>query len=133
MKIGFVIPWFGPENPGGAEFLCRSTAKRLASAGAQVEILTTCVKEFASDWNVNFYKPGVDDYAGIPVRRFKVRKRNTAAFDRINRRLMADLPMNAEQERTFIEEMVRSDDLIKYMKQHRDEYVYLLLPYMFGT
>ena len=133
MKIGFVIPWFGPEIPGGAESLCRATAKRLKAAGAEVEILTTCIQEFASDWNVNFHKSGVEDYAGIPVRRFKVRKRDTSAFDRVNRRLMSDLPMNDEQERTFIREMVRSDELIQYMERHRDEYVYALLPYMFGT
>ena len=48
--------------------------------GIEVEILTTCVKQFTSDWNKNHYKPGNYLENGITVKRFKVRKRNTEKF-----------------------------------------------------
>ena len=40
MKVGFVIQRYGTEILGGAEFLCRLLAERLA-ARHQVEVLTT--------------------------------------------------------------------------------------------
>ena len=50
-KIGIVTPWFGMEIPGGAEAEIRGLALHLAQAGVKLEILTTCVKEFLSDWS----------------------------------------------------------------------------------
>ena len=52
-KIGFVIPWYGENIPGGAEMELREVATHLKEAGMEVEILTTCVKDFNADWNVN--------------------------------------------------------------------------------
>ena len=83
MKVAFVIPWYG-NIPGGAESECRETVLHLADSGVEVEVLTTCVKEFLSDWSDNFYKEGMYHEDGILVRRFPVRKRNTALFNEIN-------------------------------------------------
>ena len=47
-KIGFVIPWHGSKIPGGAEMALRDVSKHLSMAGADVEILSTCVKEFTA-------------------------------------------------------------------------------------
>ena len=58
-KLAFTIPWYGDHIPGGAESQRRETVKALLAAGAEVEILTTCVRQFTSDWNVNFHPPGV--------------------------------------------------------------------------
>ena len=40
-KIGFVIPWFGENIPGGAEMELREVTAHLQKAGMEVEILTT--------------------------------------------------------------------------------------------
>ena len=45
-KIGFVIPWYGENIPGGAEMELREVATHLQKAGMEVEILTTCVKDY---------------------------------------------------------------------------------------
>src|SRR5205807_4079260 len=50
MKLAFVVPWFGAGIPGGAETACRLTAAKLREAGVPVEVLTTCIREFRSDW-----------------------------------------------------------------------------------
>lgn len=57
-KIGFVIPWYGEDIPGGAEMELREVATHLQRAGMDVEILTTCVREFSADWNENYYSAG---------------------------------------------------------------------------
>ena len=57
-KIAFVIPWYGEGIPGGAEMELREVTAHLQQAGMEVEILTTCVKEFTADWNENYYAAG---------------------------------------------------------------------------
>lgn len=134
-KLGFVIPWYGEDNPGGAEMLLRGLTSHLHAAGIELEILATCVKEFASDWNVNYYKPGVTTNSlGITVRRFEVRKRDTAAFDSVNRKFIECIPVTKEEEEIFLREMVNSPKLYDYIEKHKDEYhCFIYTPYMFGT
>lgn len=141
MKIAFVVPWYGPDIPGGVESETRMTALNLVKSGIDVEILTTCVKEFYSDWSHNFYKARTYDVEGITVRRFKVKKRNTTAFDQVNIKLMnIDVklnpgpPVSPEEEKIYIEEMINSPDLYDYIKSHRKDYDFVIfIPYMFGT
>ena len=133
-KIGFVIPWYGEKIGGGAEAETRGGVHHLKDAGADVEVLTTCVECFQSDWNKDFHEPGLTEEAGIPVRRFRVRKRNTQAFDEVNLKLMNNIRLNREEEETFCREMVNSPDLYEYIREHGDEYgLFLFIPYMFGT
>lgn len=133
-KIGFVTPWYGENIPGGAETELRGLVTHFSQAGMEVEVLTTCVKQFASDWNVNYYKEGTEIVRGIPVKRFKVRKRDTVAFDRINAKLIQNLSITSEEEEVFLREMVNSPSLYDYLKAHSQEYgLYVFIPYMFGT
>ena len=84
-RIAFVAPWYGDNIPGGAEAALRGITDHLFAAGMDIEILTTTVEKFTADWNKDFYKPGsYTSKNGIPIRRFKIRKRNTAAFDAVN-------------------------------------------------
>lgn len=133
-KIGFVAPWYGENIPGGAETELRGIVTHLHNAGLELEVLTTCVKEFASDWNVNYYKEGVESVNGIVVRRFQVRKRNVQAFDAVNYKLINGLAITGEEEEIFEREMVNSSQLYDYMRAHQEEYdLFIFIPYMFGT
>jgi glycosyltransferase involved in cell wall biosynthesis len=133
MKVAFVIPWYG-DIPGGAENECKRTAENLHKNGIDVEILTTCVKEFLSDWNNNFYREGVYGVNGITVRRFRVRQRDTRLFDRINYKLMHNQKVSPREELEYITEMINSDNLYKYISDNKSQYDYFLfIPYMFGT
>jgi len=133
MKVAFVIPWYG-DIPGGAESECKTTAENLSRNGIEVEILTTCVKEFKSEWNSNYHKEGISQLNGVVIRRFKVRQRNTELFDKVNYKLMKNQKVSPQEERTFIEEMINSDDLYRYIENHGSDYDYFLfIPYMFGT
>lgn len=133
MKIAFVVPWYG-DIPGGAESECKNTAENLSKNGVEVEIITTCVKEFNSDWSFNYYEEGISRLNNVIIRRFKVRQRNTELFDRINSKLMQNQKISPKEERIYIEEMINSDDLYRYIETHGSDYDYFLfIPYMFGT
>ena len=69
-KIGFVIPWFGENIPGGAEMELREVTAHLQKAGMEVEILTTCVKEFTADWITTLEAENIELWipAGMPMR-----------------------------------------------------------------
>ncbi len=133
-KIGFVIPWYGENIPGGAEMELREVTGHLKNAGTAVEILTTCAKDFSSDWNKNFYRPGDDTVGGIPVKRFKLKKRDQHAFDLVNAKLMRNETVSPAEEKIFIDNMVGSDDLYEYIRKNSDDYTcFVFIPYMFGT
>ncbi|WP_067047731.1 glycosyltransferase family 4 protein [Methanofollis ethanolicus] len=133
MKVAFVIPWYG-DIPGGAEAACRDTALHLARAGIEVDVLTTCVKEFLSDWNTNYYREGVYHEDGIVVRRFPVRKRDTKRFDAVNFKLINNRIVTPAEEGVFLREMIHSEKLYSYVAENGENYDFLLfIPYMFGT
>ena len=133
-KLGFVVPWYGDKIPGGAETELRGIAKHLHAAGVDLEIITTCVKEFASDWNENYHKPGITEEGGLTVRRFKLRKRDTAVFDSVNYKFITGAPVSEKEEEDFMREMVNSTELYDYLEEHQDEYsLFVYIPYMFGT
>lgn len=133
-KIGFVIPWYYENIKGGAEQELRGLVKHLHDAGIDVEIITTCVKEFASDWTENYFKEGIERIDGVVVRRFKVRKGDMKEFHKVNARLMQGNTISYEEETTFLREMVNSPDMYDYLREHSEDYHrYVFIPYMFGT
>lgn len=133
-KIGFVVPWFRENIMGGAEMELTGLTKHMHEAGIDLEILATCVKDFQSDWNENYFEPGEDMVNGIPVRRFPVRKRSVSAFDDINEKLMQGQRISIYEEKTYLRESVNSMALYKYLEEHREDYyAVVFIPYMFGT
>lgn len=134
-KIGFVIPWYGDKIPGGAEAALRGLAKQMVKRGVELEILTTCVKEFSSDWGKDYYKPGIYEEGGLKIQRFPVRARNKAAFDEVNYKLLhGQYRLSGKDEKIYMNEMVNSPGLYEYIRKHKEEYsVFAFIPYMFGT
>lgn len=134
LKVAFVSPWFSEKIQGGAEMLLRTVTRYLKDAGVDVEILTTQVRNFQSDWSKNYYPEGTEYIWNIPVTRFPVRKRDTRRFDEINRKLMKGEHISAEEENDYLREMVNSPELYTYIRENRDYYdSFLFIPYMFGT
>ena len=131
-KAAFVIPWYGENLMGGAERLCRTTAENLRRRGIDVEVLTTCSKEFLSDWT-NYYEEGLYWINGVPVRRFRVDSRDRRLFDEINLKLMNSYPISRKEESDFIKHSINSSSLCNYISEHASEYIFAFIPYMFGT
>ncbi len=133
LKLAFVVPWFGEFTKGGAETEARTVIAHLKNR-FDIEVLSTCVKSFNDNWNSNYYPAGESQEDGVCVKRFPVHKRNTRIFDKINKKLIDGLRVTAEEEKIFITEMINSDILISYIKDHKDLYdLFIYIPYMFGT
>ena len=79
MRLAFIVQRYGPEILGGAEYLCRLTAERMAQRH-EVEVLTTCARDYIT-WK-NEYPEGADRIRGVTVRRFaNTETRNIEAFN----------------------------------------------------
>ncbi|MDD3028321.1 MAG: glycosyltransferase family 4 protein [Erysipelotrichaceae bacterium] len=134
MKLGFVTPWFGFNIPGGAEAELRGLATHLNQTDVEVEILTTCVKDFNSNWSENFHPEGETIENGLVIRRFKVDRRNKQKFDLVNLKLMKKIPLTPAEQQVYIDEMVNSKALYEYLENNQDNYdLFVFIPYMFGT
>ncbi|MFM9018950.1 MAG: glycosyltransferase family 4 protein [Actinomycetota bacterium] len=70
MNVAFVVQRYGAEVAGGAEALCRDTARALVRAGESVTVFTTTARDYLA-WDP-FYPEGVTDDDGVEVRRFAV-------------------------------------------------------------
>jgi glycosyltransferase involved in cell wall biosynthesis len=150
VKIAFVITWYGKNIGGGAEAECRglATAIHRLRKDVQVEILTTCLKEFAANWDVNHYTPGIYFEDGIKVRRFNALYKDRTDFHPLNYfRLMPSVlhdlydqdgkirsPLTEAEEREYIQNMVISPELFQYIAEHQSEYdFFVFIPYMFAS
>lgn len=133
MKVAFVVPWYGADIPGGMESLTRGTAEQLRAAGLDVEVITTCIRDFHGDWERNYYRPGLEVVRGVPVRRFGVKKRDRVAFDEVNGRLMRGQRISAAEAQTFIGEMFHAPELYAYLAANSGDYLYFFAPYLYAT
>ncbi len=133
MKWYFVIPWYGTHIPGGAEAECRGAVTHLRQAGIEAEVLTTTIRDFMSDWSENAYEPGIYKEEGIPVHRFAVQPTYFDIFGYINDRLMRNEKILPEEEEYFFREMLRSDDLFRFIEKNNGADIFIFIPYMFTT
>ncbi|MBI4454861.1 MAG: glycosyltransferase family 4 protein [Acidobacteria bacterium] len=132
-KIAFVIPWFGFDLAGGAESNCRDLAIQLSRRGFSVEVLTTCVRELASNWNENYHKPGVFQEQGITIRRFPADRTDHTVFNSLNSRLLRGEALSYAEEIAFLKESVNSEALTGFIDENRAAYFFFFTPYLFGT
>ncbi len=133
MKIAFVTPWYGQDIPGGMESETRRTAAHLQAAGHQVEILTTCIRDFFSSWDRNYHRPGVSSETGIAVRRFRVEATDRRKFQWANWRLEQGQRLSPSEEEDFLKEMIRCPQLFDYIAAHCQDKLYFFIPYLFTT
>ena len=131
--ITFVTPWYGPDAPGGAEAETRRLVGQLRRAGVPVEVLTTTTRDLYADWGRSYYPAGATEIDGVIVRRFPVQKRDRAAFDAVNARLMGGALVSAADERVYIEQMICVPDLYEFMTREAGDRLYVFIPYLFAT
>ncbi len=98
MKVTYVVPRYGLEVIGGAEYGARMLAEHLVAAGVDVEVCTTCAVD-ARTWE-NSYPPGTCEVNGVVVRRFLSPRPRHPQFDELSAtvlRLPAATPADVEQ------------------------------------
>ncbi|MEJ2146247.1 MAG: glycosyltransferase family 4 protein [Acidobacteriota bacterium] len=133
LRLAFTIPWFGPGIPGGAEMLCREWTAALDRAGWDVRVLTTTIRELASDWNQPHYPAGTSRIDGVEIQRFPSSRGNHTTFNRINEKLLQGFPVTRCEEEAFYREGPNSDEMMRFISSNRERYWFVFLPYPFGT
>lgn len=131
--IAIVTPWWSEEALGGAEFLARQLVEQFQRRGRRVEVLTTCGRDAFSDWAEDFFEPGSVQQKDLAVRRFSLDPRNEDRFAQIYSWLSAHRILSPPLEMEFLSNSVNSRDLCSYIREHRDQYVFCFLPYLYGT
>ncbi|HJM83124.1 MAG TPA: glycosyltransferase family 4 protein [Nitrospinota bacterium] len=133
MKVAFVIPFYGSQIGGGAETQCRRLAENLVSRGFEVEVLTTTLKDLSTNWNHPYHDPGEYIENNVVVRRFVPRKTDTDIFVPVNERIINGEELSLEEEEDYSHNAVNSDAMYQFMAEHKNDYVYFFIPYLFGT
>jgi glycosyltransferase involved in cell wall biosynthesis len=120
VKIAFIVPRYGTEILGGAEYHCRLVAERMAERH-QVDVLTTCARD-AATWR-NEYPEAPDRIRGVMVRRFAVaRTRDAQAFERLSARVFSPGHDVADEAEWLREQGPWCPALIDYLSQHHASY-----------
>jgi len=89
VKLAYVVPRYGVEVVGGAEYAARMLAERLvARLGWDVEVLTTCALD-ARTW-VDEYPPGDVVVNGVDVHRFASKAGRHLGFEPFSAGVLAD-------------------------------------------
>ena len=137
MRVAFVIPRYGADLGAGAEGLCSQVAEYLAR-DAQVEVLTTCARDYAT-W-ANELPAGRDELNGVVIERFPVAvERDPAAFAAFSERTIALRDHSQlDQLQWLLLQGPCSPALIDAIRDRRDQFdvfvfwIYLYFPTYFG-
>lgn len=128
---------------GGAEQQSYQLATNLAARGYAVDVLTTCSASFADDWSRNTLRAGIEKRGNLTIHRFKTRRRDRRAFERVNailtelarERLAPSVsPIGDDDERVFCEQNINAPTLLTYLNERGKSYHSIIfIPYLYGT
>jgi glycosyltransferase involved in cell wall biosynthesis len=117
---------------GGAETLVRGLAEHLAAGGGAIEVLTTCARDHLS-WK-NELPAGMTREAGVLVRRFPVRLRDTRRHAWLQQRILRGSRLRPKEEARWVAESVGSAELFDHLARRAGAYdLVCFAPYLFGT
>src|SRR5438876_1411107 len=117
MRLAFIVQRYGTEVLGGAEFLCRLIAERLAPQH-DVEVLTTCARDYVT-WK-NEYSEGTDRIRGVTVRRFaNAQMRDIDAFNKYSDWIYANPHSRAEEMEWLKQQGPWCPSLVEYLRRNQ--------------
>ena len=134
MRVAFVAPFFGAKAAGGAEHAARSLAQQLASAGLEIEVLTTCLQDLTTGLDKNVYPAGCFTEDNLQIRRFPIPRTDMRNFGFLNDLIVGGANLTFEEELQFMTRHVTSPEILEWIQKHRDGYDWFcFIPYLFGT
>lgn len=135
MKVALIVQRYGLEVNGGSELLCRWVAEHLSNRGLDLEVLTTCAKEYV-EWT-NEYEPGLSRVNGVAVRRFPTDfPRDITDFSKLSLKVLHPARGHTdEQEKEWMEKQgPHCDSLIEYLRENAGEYdLFVFFTYLYWT
>jgi len=131
-RIGVVSPRFGATILGGAELHARWLAERLAAAGHQVEVFTTCVAE--STRGENELPAGTERHGPCLVHRYPVDRLDRRPRGPLERRIRVGQRLSPDDEERWLRTGLASAAMEVALRERRREFDAVLgLPYLSGT
>ena len=137
MKIAIVIQRYGTEITGGSEHLCRLTAERLVRKGHEIDVLTSCAKDYIS-WK-NEYTQGRSVLNGVTVYRFPTtRPRDLESFNKFSEKIYYNYHTTEDEMKWLEDQGPLCPALVDFLKSmHRSYdrilfYTYLYYPTVLG-
>ena len=133
MKLGFVVPRYGPEIVGGAELGARMLAERLVEGPRwSVEVFTTCARDHVT-W-ANEYPAGTQTIGGVQVHRFANNSGRPSSFFPFSERVLSfpEAATTAEAERFVELQGPGCDELIAALRPS-DCDLFAFYPYLYTT
>jgi len=132
--LALVIPWYGLEAAGGAEFHARRLAENLQEAGVPIRVLTTTGRDSFADREKEYYPAGLEYVNGVPVHRFPLRRPNEPSFLEQHPERLAERPAFPREELALLDELrAESDALYAYLWEHRHDFFFIFMPYPYPT
>lgn len=134
IRIGLVVPRYGPDVLGGAETLARQLAAHLPAGEFGVTVLTTCARDLLT-WR-NEIAAGESRVDGIRVLRFPIDhgRRDVRLYRCLTDCINRGEPVGTEDQSAWLEHSPHSPALYRHLARHGAGYDLLLfLPYLFGT
>ena len=131
MKLAVVVQRYGTEILGGAEYLCRLTAERLAQRH-EVEVLTTCARDYVT-WK-NEYQEGTDRVRGVTVRRFaNAETRDIGSFNRFSDWIYHQSHTREDELEWLRRQGPWCPALLEYLERHQASYdVLIFVTYLYA-
>ncbi|CAN5555472.1 glycosyltransferase family 4 protein [soil metagenome] len=121
MKLACVIHRYGADIAGGSEAHCRQLAERLAAAGHEVAVFTSCAKDYVT-W-ANAYPAGTSMLNGVTIRRFPVRRtRRIKVFADLSDEVFDARSSPDRQEAWFGENGPHTPALLEHLRLHGREF-----------
>ena len=132
MRVCFVVQRYGAEVAGGAEALCRRTARALAEAGDEVTVHTTTARDYLT-WAPH-YPEGEEDEAGVRVVRHDADPPDPARAAGLVRTLALG-PGDPELERAWaLAQGPVAPGLLEAVERERDRHeAFALWTYLYAT
>jgi glycosyltransferase involved in cell wall biosynthesis len=123
-KIAIVVQRYGLEINGGAEYHARLIAEKL-NHHFQVEVFSTTASDYVT-W-ARHYRAGSEKLNGIPVHRYHVqRPRDPEAFGVIQKRVLEEEHVLADEMRWLEEEGPLVPELLEDLERREAEFAYLV-------
>jgi glycosyltransferase involved in cell wall biosynthesis len=134
IRLGIVVPRYGPEVLGGAETFARHFAEHLPADEFEVTVLTTCARDLLT-WR-NEYPPGEMRINGLRVLRFPVdhQRRDARLFGHLTDRINRGEPTTVDEQAAWLEHSAHSPELYVHLDRHGAGYdLFIFLPYLSGV
>ena len=120
MKIAIIVPRYGLDIVGGAEYHARAVAEHLKKYH-EIEVLTTCTRNY-STWK-NEFNAGTEKINDILVRRFKNNKERNIDKHRIIEEKVFYQTHGRDDEIKWVDGLgPHCDDLLEYLRVNQDKY-----------